>query len=50
MRWIVIYEYDVPGGALTEVLLNYPGHVHHGNLPFERKIPMVEMGIEPETS
>jgi hypothetical protein len=50
MRWIVIHEYEVPGGALTEVHLNYPEHGHHGNLPFKRKIPMVEPGIEPVTS
>jgi hypothetical protein len=47
MRWMVIYEYEVPGGALN--LLNYPDHGHHGNLPLHGKIPMVEPGIEPWT-
>jgi hypothetical protein len=42
MRWMVIYEYEVPGGALNLV--------HHGNLPLQGKIPMVELGIEPWTS
>jgi hypothetical protein len=50
MRWMVIYEYEVPEGALTLVLLNYPDHGHHGNLPLQGKIPMVEPGIESGTS
>jgi hypothetical protein len=50
MRWMVIHEYEVPGGALTQVLLNYPDHGHHGNLPLQGKIPIVEPGIEPGTS
>jgi hypothetical protein len=50
MRWMVIYEYAVPGGALTQVLLNHLDHGHHGNLSFQGKILMVEMGIEPGTS
>ena len=29
---------------------NYPDHVHHGDPPLTRKIPMVEPGIEPGTS
>jgi hypothetical protein len=45
VMWVVIYEYEVPGGAL-----NYPDHDHHGNLPLQGKIPMVEPGIEPGTS
>jgi hypothetical protein len=32
-----------------EVLLNYPDHGHDGKLPLQRKIPMVEPGIEPGT-
>jgi hypothetical protein len=27
----------VPEGALTEVLLNYPDHGRHGNLPLQGK-------------
>jgi hypothetical protein len=50
MRWLVIHEYEVPGGALTYVLLNYPDHGHHGNLSLQGKIPMIEPGIEPGTS
>jgi hypothetical protein len=48
MRWMMIYE--VPRGALNQVLLNYPDHGHNGNLPLQGKIPMVEPGIEPGTS
>jgi hypothetical protein len=47
MRWLVIYEYEVPGGALN---INYPDHGHHVNLPLQGKIPMVELGIKPGTS
>jgi hypothetical protein len=46
MKWMVIYEYEVPGGALN---LN-PEHGHHGNLPLQGKIPMAEPGIKPGTS
>jgi hypothetical protein len=46
LRWVMIYEYEVPG----EALLNYPDHGHHWNLPLQGKIPMVEPGIEPGTS
>jgi hypothetical protein len=46
MRWMVIYENKLPGGAITKVLLNYPDYVHHWNLPLQGKIPMVEPGIE----
>ena len=28
----------------------YPDHGHHGDPPPTRKIPMVELGIEPGTS
>jgi hypothetical protein len=42
---MVIYEYEVPG-----VLLNYPDHGYHGDLPLQRKIPMAEPGIEPGAS
>jgi hypothetical protein len=29
---------------------NYPDHGHHGDPPPTRKIPMIELGIEPGTS
>jgi hypothetical protein len=45
MRWMVIYEYGVPGWALTKVLLN-----HHWNLPLQGKIPMVKLEIESRIS
>jgi hypothetical protein len=48
MRWIVIYEYEVPGGALKSA--NYPDHGRQGDLPLQGKIPMEEPGIEPGTS
>jgi hypothetical protein len=50
MRWMVIYEYEVQGGALNLVLLNYPDHDYHENLSYQGKIPMIEPGIEPGTS
>jgi hypothetical protein len=39
IRWMVIYDYEVPGGAL-----NYPDRGH-----LQGKIPMVEPVIEPGT-
>jgi hypothetical protein len=50
IRWMVIYEYEVPGGALYLNSTNYPDHGHHGDHPLQGKIPMVELGIEPGTS
>jgi hypothetical protein len=50
MRWMVIYDYGVPGGALNLNSTNYPDHGHHGDPPYQGKIPMVEPGIEPRTS
>jgi hypothetical protein len=50
MRWMVIYEWEVPGGALNLSSTNYPDHSHHGNFPLKGEIPMVEPGIEPGTS
>jgi hypothetical protein len=50
MRWMVIYEYEVLGEALNLSSTNYPDHGHHGNLPLQGKILMVEPGIEPRTS
>jgi hypothetical protein len=48
---MVIYEYEVPSGALNlKFCKNYPDHDHHGDLPLQGKIPMVEPGIEPGTS
>jgi hypothetical protein len=50
MRWMVIYEYELPGGALKLNSTNYPDHGCHGVLPLQGKIPMAEPGIEPGTS
>ena len=50
MSWIVIHEYEVPGGALNLSSTNYPDYGHHGNLLLQGKIPMVETEIEPGTS
>jgi hypothetical protein len=50
MRWMVIYEYEVPGGTLNLNYTNYPDHSRLGDLPLEGKIPMAEPGLEPETS
>jgi hypothetical protein len=50
MRWMVIFEYGVPGGALNLSSTNYPDHGHHGDLPLQEKIPMLEPGTEPGIS
>jgi hypothetical protein len=50
MRWMVIYEYEVPGGALNLKSTNFPDHGRKGDLPLQGKIPMAEPGIEPGTS
>jgi hypothetical protein len=50
MRWMVIYEYEVPGGALNLKYTNYPDHGCQGDLLLQGKIPMAEAGIEPGTS
>jgi hypothetical protein len=50
MRWMVIYEYEVPGGALNLKSTNYPDHGRQEYLPLQGKIPMAEPGIEPGTS
>jgi hypothetical protein len=47
---MVIHEYEVPEGVLTQVLPTYSDHGHHGNLPLQGKIPIIEPGIEPGTS
>jgi hypothetical protein len=50
MRWMVIYEHEVPGEALNLSSTNYPDLGLRANLPLQGKIPMVEPGIEPGTS
>jgi hypothetical protein len=50
MRWIVIYEYEVPGGALNLNSIGYPDHGRYEDLPLQGKIPMAEPGIKPGTS
>jgi hypothetical protein len=50
MRWMVIYEYEGPGGALNLKSTNYPDHGRQGDLPLQIKIRMAEPGIEPGTS
>jgi hypothetical protein len=37
MRWMVIYEYGVPGGALNLNSTNYPDPGHHGDPPVSGK-------------
>jgi hypothetical protein len=39
MRLMVIYEYEVPGGALNLKSTNYPDHGRHGDLPLKEKSP-----------
>jgi hypothetical protein len=39
IRWMVIYEYGVPGGALNLNSTNYPDHGHHGDPPLLGKNP-----------
>jgi hypothetical protein len=39
MRWMVIYEYGVPEGALNLNSTNYPDHGHHGDSPLSGKNP-----------
>jgi hypothetical protein len=39
MRWMVIHEYEVPGGALNVNSANYPDHGHHGDPPLSGKHP-----------
>jgi hypothetical protein len=50
MRWMVIYEYEVPGGALNLQCTNYPDHGRQGDLLLQGKISMAEPGIEAGTS
>jgi hypothetical protein len=37
MRWMMIYEYGVPGGALNLNSTNYPDNGHHGDPPLSGK-------------
>jgi hypothetical protein len=39
MRWMVIYEYGVPGGALNLNSTNDPDHGHCGDPPLSGKNP-----------
>jgi hypothetical protein len=50
MRWMVIYEYGIPGGAFNLIFLTTQTMVTMGILPYQGKIPMVELGIEPGSS
>jgi hypothetical protein len=43
-------ECGVPGGALNLNSTGYLDHGRYGDLRLQGKIPMVEPGIEPETS
>jgi hypothetical protein len=47
MRWMVIYGYEVPGGALNLSCTKLPRPWLPRGLPLQGKIPMVELGIEP---
>jgi hypothetical protein len=44
MRWMVIYEYGVPEGALNLNSINYPDHGHNGDPPLSGKIPHGKAG------
>jgi hypothetical protein len=39
MRWMVIYDYGVTGGALNLNSTNYPDYGHHGDPPIRDKSP-----------
>jgi hypothetical protein len=39
MRWMVIYGYGVPGGALNLNSTNYSDHAHYGDPPPSGKNP-----------
>jgi hypothetical protein len=47
---MVIYEYEVPGGALNLNSTHYPYHGYHGDFLLQGKFPMAEPGIELGTS
>jgi hypothetical protein len=44
MRWMVIYEYGLPGGALNLNYTNYPDHGHHGGPPLSGRNPHSRAG------
>jgi hypothetical protein len=48
MRWMVIYEYGVPGGALNLNSANYPDHGHHGDPPPLGKNPHGRAGNQTQ--
>jgi hypothetical protein len=50
MRWMVIDEYEGPGGALNLNSTKLPRSWSPWDLPFQGKIPMAEPGIEHGTS
>jgi hypothetical protein len=39
MSWMVIYEYEVPGGALNLNSTHFPDHGHDGDPPLSGKNP-----------
>jgi hypothetical protein len=49
MRWMVIYVYGVPGGALDYILLTTQTLVTMGILPYQGKISMLDPEDEPGT-
>jgi hypothetical protein len=44
IRWMVIYEYEVPGGVLNLNSTNYPDHGHHEYPPLSGKDPHARAG------
>jgi hypothetical protein len=50
MRWMVIYEYGVPGGSLNLYSTNFPDHGHHGNPLLSGKNPHGRAGNRTRTS
>jgi hypothetical protein len=50
MRWMVIYDYEVAGGALNLSSTKLSGPWSPWESSLQGKIPMVQPGIEPGTS
>jgi hypothetical protein len=50
MKWMVIYDYEVPGGALNLSSTELPTPWSPREFSPSGKILMVEPGIEPGTS
>jgi hypothetical protein len=48
MRWMVIYEYGVPGKALNLNSTNYPDHGHHRDPPLSGKNPHGKAGNQTQ--